>query len=356
VSESPEGRAAVAREGAGERWARRAITIPACLLGLAIAVPLLPVLLAGALLLDLFRDRRLPTVRLVLFSLVYLGCESAGLLASLVLWLGSIGDRERRLRWFYALQSAWASSIFAAGCRIFGIEVDVVGDESIGRGPLLLFSRHTSLADTILPAVYVARRHGLRLRWVLKRELLWDPCLDVVGRVLPNVFVRRGSYDSAREIAAVRSLARDLGEDEGVLVYPEGTRFTPAVRDRVAAALAVADPARAQRLAGLRHVLPPRTGGPLALLDVCPPAEVVFLAHVGLDGAARLGDVWRGSLIGRRVRLWFRRVQSREIPVAAADRLAWLDAQWSALDDWIDACLAERDGASPAPASAGGAA
>ena len=247
MSEPPEGRAAVAREGAGERWARRAITIPACLLGLAIAVPLLPVLLAGALLLDLFRDRRLPTVRLVLFALVYLGCESAGLLASLVLWLGSIGDRERRLRWFYALQSAWASSIFAAACRIFGIEVDVVGDESIGRGPLLLFSRHTSLADTILPAVYVARRHGLRLRWVLKRELLWDPCLDVVGRVLPNVFVRRGSYDSAREIAAVRSLARDLGEDEGVLVYPEGTRFTPAVRDRVAAALAVADPARAQR-------------------------------------------------------------------------------------------------------------
>ena len=332
-----------ARRGGGEsaarRWRRRALTLPAVLAGTVLAVVLSPVLLAAALVVDLFRSPRLPTVRLVLLALVYLVCESAGVLASLVLWLGSIGDPERRRRWFHRLQDEWAAAIFAAGRRIFGLRVEIEGDESLRPGPIVLLSRHASLVDTMLPAVHVARRHGLRLRWVLKQELLWDPCLDLVGHVLPNVFVRRGSDDSSREIEAVRGLARGLGPDEGVLIYPEGTRFSPEVRGRALRSLEKADPARAQRLAGLRHVLPPRPGGTLAVLEVTPPADVVVLAHAGLEGAARLADVWRGSLVGRRIRVCFRRIAASDLPRSLAERRAWLDEQWLALDDWVDDCL-----------------
>lgn len=333
------------RRGGGEttarRWRRRALTLPGILVATVLVTVLSPVLLAGALLVDLFRSPRLSTVRLVLLGIVYLVCESLGLLASLVLWLGSLGDPERRLRWFRALQDAWAAAIFAAGRRIFGLRVEVEGDDSLRPGPLVLLSRHASLVDTMLPAVHVSRRHGLRLRWVLKQELLWDPCLDVVGHVLPNVFVRRGSGDSAREIEAVRDLARGLGDDEGVLLYPEGTRFSPAVHARAMRSLAEADPVRARRLAGLRHVLPPRPGGALAVLEACPPADVVLLAHAGLDGAARLADVWRGSLVGRRIRLCFRRIAASELPATPAERRNWLDAQWLALDEWVAGCLRE---------------
>ena len=326
-------------ESLGRRWRRRCLTLPALLLGTVAAVSAAPVLLAVALVVDLFRSPRLPTVRLVLLALVYLACESAGILASGVLWLGSIGDPDRRLRWFHALQDEWAAAIFAAGRRIFGLRVEVEGDDCLRPGPIVLLSRHASMVDTMLPAVHVARRHGMRLRWVLKRELLWDPCLDVVGHVLPNVFVRRGSDDSKREIEAVRALARDLGPDEGVLIFPEGTRHSPAVAARARRSLGAADPVRARRLAGLRHVLPPRPGGTLAVLEACPPADVVVLAHAGLEGAARLGDVWRGSLIGRRIRLCFRRVPSRELSTTAVGRRQWLDEQWLALDRWVDDCL-----------------
>ena len=59
-----------------------------------------------------------------------------------------------------------------------------------------------------------------------ERELLWDPCLDVVGQRLPNVFVRRGDGDGASEIAAVRAPAADLGVGERGTDVPR----TPAER------------------------------------------------------------------------------------------------------------------------------
>ncbi|HRE89632.1 MAG TPA: 1-acyl-sn-glycerol-3-phosphate acyltransferase, partial [Myxococcota bacterium] len=85
---------------------------------------------------------------------------------------------------------------------------------------------HTSLVDTLLPTTYLTARRGLKLRWVLKRELLVDPCLDVAGSRLPNAFVARDGSDTEKALAQVRALATDLPADEGVLIYPEGTRFT----------------------------------------------------------------------------------------------------------------------------------
>ena len=67
------------------------------------------------------------------------------------------------------------------------------GTRSIAPGPVVLMMRHASLVDTLLPTVLVLRRHRIRLRYVLKRELLWDPALDLAGNVLPNYFLDRAS-------------------------------------------------------------------------------------------------------------------------------------------------------------------
>jgi 1-acyl-sn-glycerol-3-phosphate acyltransferase len=335
-------------ESLGERWKRRAIVLPAYLLALILAVRLLPVLLPLALVIDLVRDRRLPTTRLLLLAVVYLACEVLGLAVSLILWLGALGNGERMLRWHYELQTLWGSALFAAMQALFGLRLEVTGDEVAARGPYLLFPRHVSMADTLLPVVLLARPYGMRFRWVLKRELLWDPCLDVVGQRLPNVFVRRGSDDSEREVAAVRDLARDLRPDEGVMIYPEGTRFTPGKRERAREIVTRSDPARAARLAGLRHLLPPRTGGPLALLDERPDLDVVFMAHAGLDGAVSPGDAWRGGLIGSTVHVAFWRVPAADIPHDRAERLGWLDGEWLRMDGWVGARLGGAPERAPA--------
>lgn len=340
---------AAARLGA---WARRGamITLYASALGLLVgALPLAVALAAGA---DLWRrDRRWPTLRCLAFALLYLSCEIAGVIAAFALWLGTAGGRgaattpaarltglsDAYLRANFRLQCWWARSLFRGAERVFALRTVVTGDEAVRQGPFLLLLRHASLGDTVLPAVFIGDRHGIMLRYVMKRELRWDPCLDIVGNRLPNCFVQRGSGDSGREIAAVQRLADELGPRDGVLIYPEGTRFSAAKRARIAARLRGALPPRLQRQAeALRHTLPPRLGGTLGLLERNPDADAVFCAHTGFEAAATVRDLLDGALIGREVRVAFWRIPRAQIPGDADGRAEWLYDQWQRIDEWID--------------------
>lgn len=327
-------------EGAGSRRLRRVATVSGYL-GLAILVwGTLPVLFAAAAASDLIRRKRLVAVRCTAMLAVYLACEVAGIAASIALWLArhTVGIApERWVDLHYDVQRCWASSLFAAARAIFSLDLEIEGEDAVQGGPLLVFIRHASLADTLLPANILANRHGYRLLYVLKRELLWDPCLDLVGNRLPNVFVRRGASDGAREIDAIRRLAVGLEPRHGVLIYPEGTRFTPPKRERALARLEARHPERLEQARQLRNVLPPHLGGPLALLETGTRADVLFLAHTGLEGAATAGDIWRGALVGRTIRIKLWRVPRAEIPAGRAERTAWLDREWSRVDDWCSA-------------------
>ena len=202
-------------------------------------------------------------------------------------------------------------------------------------GPIVVLMRHASVIDNLVPATFVAAPHGIRLRYVLKRELLSDPAIDIAGNRLPNVFIARGSDDAGREIERVRELARGLGPGEGMLIYPEGTRFTEAKRARVLEKLAAADAPLHAAAQLLHHVLPPRLGGPLALLDA--GADVVVCAHHGLDGFSHIANIWSGGLIGRTVSIRFRRFPHADIPSGREERVEWLLARWQEVDDWIGA-------------------
>jgi 1-acyl-sn-glycerol-3-phosphate acyltransferase len=279
-------------------------------------------------------------LRCAVYFTLYLACELTGVLAAFGLWLVSGvwagASRVAFLQRNVALQSWWANALYRGAERVFTLRTLVEGDSEITPGPILVFIRHVSQADTLLPVVYVTRRHGIALRFVLKRELLWDPCLDIVGNRLPNVFVQRGSGESAREIAAVQRLMDDLGPRSGVLIYPEGTRFTPAKRARALEKLGThANRALVARASRLRHVLPPHTGGPLGLLERNPGVDAVFCAHSGLEGAGTPRDILAGALVGSTVRVRFWRVPHAEIPVTADARVDWLYGQWQRIDDWI---------------------
>ncbi len=343
--------AALVEETPRARWTRRALTVPAVLVMAGAYVAALPLVLLLAGLRDLRFGRRLPTLRLALFGAVYLVCETLGLLACLGIWLasaletavGSPRTQERYEHRNFALQCWWGGTLFTAIRRIWSVSLEVEDDAEAerGDGPLLVFIRHASLADTLLPVNVLSRRHGMRLRYVLKRELLVDPCLDVAGQRLPNVFVRRGSGEGKREIDSIRQLAAGAGPEEGVLIYPEGTRFNQERRARALERIAASgDSERLERARLLRRVLPPRSGGPQALLETRPDADVLFVAHVGLDGLTKLHDFLDGSLVGRRIRVRFRRVPAASIPSERSARIEWLDAEWALLDEWVEEALA----------------
>lgn len=324
------------------RWTRRALTVPGYLLLLVALLVAAPVAVPATALYDLARGSRLAVTRTLAFVILYLACEVAGVLAATALWVFHVLvpglDPAVYSRANFRLQCAWARLLGSAAFSLFGMSIRIESTVPLGQRPILLLVRHASVADTILAAMFIADQDKIVLRYVLKRELLWDPCLDIVGNRLVNCFVRRGGEDSKREIERVARLAEDLGPGQGVLIYPEGTRFSVAKRERILAALAArGDDAAYRRAALLRHVLPPRIGGTLSLLDRLKDGDVVVCAHVGLEGAASFARLWSGDLIGRQcvIRIWSTDI--RALPTTAEGRIEWLHAQWRLVDRFIEA-------------------
>jgi len=233
------------------------------------------------------------------------------------------------------VQTFWARTLLGGVRRLFRLRFAVTGADVIRPGPIVAMFRHASIVDNLLPVVLLTHDQGIRLRWIVKRELLAVPGLDVGGTRLPNLFVDRSSADPRTEIRRIRELATGLTPAEGVLIYPEGTRFTEERRAKAVAALATRDPSMRTRAERLRNVLPPRIGGPLTLLDA--GYDVVVCAHEGLGGFAKIGDVWSGGLVGRTINVTFWRIPAATIPTGRKERIAWLFEEWERVDAWIGA-------------------
>lgn len=327
------------------KWGRRVITVPA-VFGLATWLSLtLPIWLPALLLVDGFRRKRLASTRTGLFFVALLGYEALGVLKAGSVWLRFRNHSEAFQKANFELQCWWVNAHVANARRIFGVAIDIDAPPDLGHGPVIAMMRHTSIADATLGGLLFSIPHGIRLRYVLKRELQWGPCLDIVGNRLRNVFVARDGENSANEVASVADLARGMGTHDGVIIYPEGTRFTPEKRERILASLRERkNAALLARAQALKTTLPPRPGGALALLDAAPEVDVVLVAHVGFEGIRSFFDLWNGRLIDARIRVHARRISAHKIP---PDRTTWLFDEWERMDDWIS--RAEDSGTESAP-------
>jgi 1-acyl-sn-glycerol-3-phosphate acyltransferase len=337
-----------------EKLRRRARSVPLVLLASLLATVLLPVLLLGASVYDVTRlprgGPRWVACRLVAFGWVFLLADAVGILALAAIWLASGGGagrgRERMIAWTYAVQRAWTGVMLNALRRLFRLRFEVEGDDVIEPGPVVVLIRHASIVDNLLPANFVTAPHDLPLRYVLKRELLAEPCLDIAGCRLPNAFVARDGAESAAARARIKRLAAGLRGNEGMLIYPEGTRFTPERRERAIARLRDSGHEElARRSEGIAHLLPPRTGGVITLLEALPAADVLVCAHVGLDGLRRVREILAGGLVGTTVRLRITRIARADVPNGDAQRVAWVYDTWAAMDRWIAAQRAGTPGA-----------
>jgi 1-acyl-sn-glycerol-3-phosphate acyltransferase len=321
-------------------WLRRSISISVAIMTFMLNVPCFPALFSILLIYDLLRDRRLPRIRAYLLFSFYLFWELFGLVSSFAVWVFSplcAGDRERYLAWNHALQRVWARGFAGAGIRLLSLKLDISGNTDFRRKPVLLLARHSSLADTILLAWFILVLHRMRMRYVMKKELLWEPCLDIVGNRVPNCFIDRHSRQSREEVAKIAALAKQLGPGEGIVLYPEGTRFTEEKRRRTLKKLAERECAELAAIAGeYRHVLPPHTAGALALLEHAPDADVVFFTHSGFENTISFAAIFRGDLIGNTIRVRYRTIAADRVPEDLAARKRWLFLEWRQVDETTD--------------------
>jgi 1-acyl-sn-glycerol-3-phosphate acyltransferase len=316
-----------------------------------------PLLLLAAALVDgtLWLRRRKPwmAVRLLAMLWWFLVGELYGLIGLGAIWLLSRGrDGERRRERVYELKRRWLTSHLAGIRTLFGLRFEIEGLELAGPGPVLIMIRHASIIDNALPDAIVGRAHKLGFRFVIKHELQMLPTIDIGGRWVPTLFVRRASGDPEAELERMRALTVNMSARDGLLIYPEGTRATAAKIAHAKDVIAERQPEIAPLAAGLQNLLPPRLGGPLTLLESARDVDVVIFGHVGLDGFEHVSDIWSGGLVGTTVRLKFWRHPAAERPSERDELVAWLYARWQELDDWVgemrDApALATLAGASP---------
>lgn len=299
-----------------------------------------PVWAVGSVLFDAVRRKwRLPTLRLLAFALAWAWIEIAGLLAALVFFLSG---RGKNLRVHFGLQRSWAGSLMSALRLTVGIRIVVENPEVLRPGPILVLSRHASLADSLVSAYAMGNVAGLQPRYVLKRELMADPCLDIVGHRLPNYFLDRGSNNQSEELRGIARLGHDLGPNDVAVIFPEGTRANPKKRAKILESMALRSPERAARLADIKHLLPPKPAGALALLEAAPQADVVIAGHTGFDGLDTFGGMLKRLEAGAgAARMWFVRIPRAEVPVDGV--VEWLDEQWLALDRAVAEHLGQAD-------------
>ena len=85
------------------------------------------------------------------------------------------------------------------------------------------------------------------------------------------------------------------------------------------------------------NVLPPHPAGPLAAMEETPGADVVFVAHTGTEDLISPAIIWSGIPFGRTIRANYWHVDAAEVPTTSEERMAWLNRQWRAIDEWISA-------------------
>ena len=340
---------------------RRFALVPLVVVIAACLVALTPLVALASLASALVRrwtghGHRSRPLRVAWLALTWSVGEMAALTVLLCLWIvsgfgGRLDTEPYRTR-HYAVMERFLNQIYRAAERACGLAVEVAGPTdgaSAGDRPVIVLSRHAGPGDSLLVVHYLLTVCGRQPRVVMKATLQLDPSLDIVANRVPNAFLRRrpqgpqgparaGSRHQGEQIRQIRRLAAGLGGRDALLLFPEGGNWTPLRWRRGIERLRRQGHAElARRAAAMPNLLPPRAGGAFAAIGACPSADVIFVAHTGLDKLVSVRDVWQSLRTDVAVHARWWRVAAAEVPRDAdhETQVAWLFDWWERLDRWI---------------------
>lgn len=327
------------------KWVRRPIAYLLLYVLLLVTIAASPVLVIAAMIASYWLPGRWRALRIFGFAMTGLLLEAAAVLAAGVLWVTSgfgVALRTRRfqdahyavLRWFLAV-------LVAAARRLFHLDVEIEAPGPGRRGsanPVLVLCRHAGPGDSLLVVSTLMSQFGRRPRVVLKDTMQLDPTCDLYLNRLPAKFVNPNPGVGENMTDGIAALARGMGEDDALLIFPEGGNFTPKRRDKAIRRLQEAGHTEAAEIAeSLKNLLPPRPAGVSAALDAAPEADVVLVAHTGLDKMITVADIWAEIPEDKRLHARWELNLAAEIPTSRDARVAWLNQHWVDIDEWIRA-------------------
>jgi 1-acyl-sn-glycerol-3-phosphate acyltransferase len=329
------------------RIVRRLILAPLVLvitIALLTGLPFLVIVAAAA---SPLLPGRWRALRLLYFGLVWLAMESAALFACLALWVasgfgGRLGTEEYQER-HYALMRWFLRTLFDVATHAFRLRIEIEEPElTPGEArarlthPVIVLSRHAGPGDSFLLVHHLLSRYQRKPRVVMKAALQFDPGLDVVINRLPNAFVPPHRGPGNLVIKEIERLAAGLGPTGALVIFPEGGNFTPRRRLRAIRLLEERRLAEeATKARAMEHLLPPKPGGALAAIAAAPTADVIFVAHTGLEHVITVGDVWRALPMEQVLKARWWRVPAAQVPEGREAQVDWLYEWWARIDLWI---------------------
>jgi 1-acyl-sn-glycerol-3-phosphate acyltransferase len=329
----------------------RRLLDPLLLVLLLAVVALLPVLAIVATLLSLRLPGRWRGLRLLTLAVVWVVVEWLGVLIAFLLWVVSGFGWRLRSRGFqrahYWLLRLGLAVIVGTATRVMRLELVTDAqswtplDDGVpgSTNAMVVLSRHAGPGDSLLLVHTLMNSDHLREpRIVLKADLQADPLVDVYLNRLPARFIHPNPGPDEHPERAVADLAAGMGSEDALLIFPEGGNFTTRRRSRAIATLRrKAMHREADRAEQLRNLLPPRPGGVRAALAAAPHADVVFVAHTGLDHLVTVRDVWRELPQDKVLQLRWSFVPAADVPREERAQVDWLYAWWADMDAWIAA-------------------
>lgn len=319
---------------------RRVVLAP-LIVGLAVlCLVTLPVWLIAAVVLSPLLPGRWRVLRILSIALMYLLAEALMLIAFFVLWVVSGFGWKLHTPWFerahYQLAEWVLVVFFREARRVLHLQIESRGDEPTPGKPLLVCCRHAGPGDSFTLMYALLHWYEREPRVVLKHTLVWDPMIDVLMSRIPARFVNPNPDGGSDIEERIADLASDLDDNDAFVIFPEGGNFTPNRRVKAVERLRrVGLDAMADRAESMTHVLAPRPGGLLAALDAAPEADVVLVAHTGLDHLETIADVWRELPTDKLLVMQWWRVPREEIPAGREERIEWLYGWWEEIDRWI---------------------
>ncbi len=202
--------------------------------------------------------------------------------------------------------------------RVIGVRIKIDGHIGDHPSPIII-SNHQSWFD--IPVIHhVVTDHGPMIKFLIKRQLVWVPIVGWLCWMLgfPRLYRGSGQYARQKDYDTLRRFSSSAnGDGGGILIFPEGTRFTEEKR-------------QAQGVP-YQDLLSPRVGGLRILAGAFPPdTPIVDLTIIYEGGRRPFWDCLHGAVPEIRVVVHHYRLGD-------IDNLAgWLNQRWADKQTLID--------------------
>lgn len=318
---------------------------------LVVSIVLLPLLFVVALIASAPMPGNYRAVRLLFFFLTYLVFEIVGLVVAFCTWVASgFGWKMRSLRFqltHYAILRTGFVALVRVAQRLFKLTIvtDDVSwtplDDGVpgSENAMIVAARHAGPGESLLLIETLMNRDHLRKpRMVAKDLLQLDPAIDTYFNRIPNRFIdpHPGSSRGEAVEQSIASLAAGLTNTDALLIFPEGGNFTDRRRIKAIERLrGYGLETMAQRAEAMATVLAPKPGGLLAAHRAAPQADMIFVAHTGIEHLSTVRDIWHGLPQDKTLQMRWTFIPAADIPDDEDEFIDWLYDWWADIDRWI---------------------